>query len=273
MKLHAITISLALLAISVPSEAKDRIVHIWVKAFIPSSHPTLPNYIKKTAKGSYVIDAPSLPVIIPSVGGEPAYSKAVADYFQEALATRCFETDNRSFDNSPLASARVTVELAVKTSIREISIDKYQSRDNVRIGESRKVNCSTGELVEKGKTAPASEVTVGGIKKDGWYRTFFVKAASSNPFYNFDFLGLPKLSLAPDIDFSFYVKFDPLKQKMFVKGTTGTFPAFEMYGQVDSGPIKILLQRPPADSATAVSLFDGALGINTVNFEATIDLL
>ncbi|ASQ04092.1 DUF3238 domain-containing protein [Sinorhizobium meliloti] len=217
---------------------EDKLVHVWMKAFIPSSHPTLSGYMKKTTKGTFVIEAPPIP--------------------GSSLKGTCFETDNREFSEDPSASARVSVDLLFKVSIKDMILQK----STVKIGESQNVDCKTGELLRPPKKASDDGVNVGSIKKNGFFRTIFVRAASANPFYG-----------APDIDYSFTLTFDATRQKLSIKGSTGIFPAYESYWQIDAGPVKPILKRPPQEKATAFDLVDAALGFNTINFDGSISLL
>ena len=247
-------------------------VHVWMKAFIPSEHPTLPNYIKKTAKGTYVIEAPNIPAVSQGAGGYPAFSPAILEYYKTSLEKSCFETDNRMFSNSQEASARVTIEYQLNIAGRKMTVEKFENRDFGQTGASHLVDCASGKNLGDPKKADTADVKVGSVKKDGFFSVLFSRAAVANPFYNFDFLGLPRISLSPDIDYSFTLRYDPFKQEIEFNGSTGTFPAFELYAQIDNhAPIQ-LLNRSPADGATATSLFDLGMGINTLNFAGKLKL-
>ncbi|RVJ38502.1 hypothetical protein [Sinorhizobium medicae] len=250
---------LGVLALVLPSAqnavGQDRIVRVWMNAFIPDKHPTLPGLVKKTTKGTFVIDAPKVPIM--GTGGLFIPSPALIESYMESSKDTCFETDNRDFSAAQDASARVSVALTLNVSTKDMTL----SEKTIKIGPSHHVDCKTGAMLSSKKAAD-SGVTIGNIKKDGWYRTIFVRAASANPYYGF-----------PDIDYSFTLRFDPIHQKMTINGSTGAFPAYEAYWQVGKGPVTLILNRPPQEKATPLALFDLSLGFNTVNFNGSISLL
>lgn len=252
--------------------AADHDIHFWVKAFIPKAHPSLPDYVTKTEAGTYVIPAPQIPVFSQGAGGIPAWSPEVLQYYKSALEKTCFETDNRGFDIDPTVSARITLEYVIQVRGRNISVVPFPGRSLARVGETKNVDCKTGKLLSASQTAPSSDITVGNVKTNGFFKVFFVDASASNPFFNFASLGLPSLALSPKIDFSFTTTFDPIKSKIEVKGSTGTFPSFEAYASIDNGPVQPLMQRDPAEGATVLSLIDFNTGVNTANFSLEIKL-
>lgn len=231
-------------------------VHLWMKAFIPSQHPQLPDYIKTTQIGTHVIPAP---------GDLPFPFKF--DFTQGS----CFATDNRSFDSSPLASARATVELMIVISGREMSYQKVEGREVRRIGETHIVDCATGLDKSPAKTADLNGIEIGDVKKDNFSRVFYTRASVANPFYSI-LPGVVDSPMSPAIDFSFVTTYDILARSIELKGSVGYFPSFEAYYNIDGGPIKSIFQMPPYQDSTALSLFDLNLGVNTRNFAQTIRL-
>ena len=228
-------------------------IHVWIKAFIGSAHPTLPDYIKKTPANSYVIAAPNIPA-----------PKAL-DIGK--LAGTCFTTDNRSFSDDPLSSARVTVEfLLTVTNKRTISISKWENRDITRIGVSHNINCTTGVELQPSLSAGIEGVSVGEIKSKAFLNIFNIRASSPNPFYKF-----AGISVAPNIDFEFIFEHNILAKRIDLKGVCGYFPWFEGYYQTEGAPVA-LFQIPPVGSSTANSLFDFGLGINSRNVVANIPI-
>lgn len=227
-------------------------VHIWVSAFIPNKHPMLPEYIKKTELGTWVVPAPKPPKIF-DLGG---------------LAGSCFVTDNRGFEANPQASSRVTTEFKLVLNNRKLVVDSANGRDKVRIGETHNVDCLSGKDARPPQRESEKSVSIGDVRdNNGFTKVFFVRASSSNPFYK-----LLGLTVSPSIDFSYVVTYDYLKRTLNIKGTIGYFPAFEAYYSINGGAVQTLMTRNPYQDSTADSLFDFNLGINTRNFDETIKL-
>lgn len=233
------------------AEAAEWKVHFWMKAFIPKAHQGLPNYIKRTTLGTWVVPAPTLPSLV-DIG---------------SLSGSCFVTDNRDFDGDPTAAARVTTEFILMIKDRKLQIKKHAERDIVRIGETHNVDCNNGKNLSPPKTEKSESVSIGNIRSSGFKRVFFVKASSSNPFYR-----LAGLTVSPAIDYSFSLTYNYLDRRLYIKGMTGYFPAFEAYYSIDDGPVQTLLRRPPHGDSTASALADFNLGINSQNFEGSIPL-
>lgn len=225
-------------------------VHIWIKAFVPSQHPVLKDYFLKTAKNTWVIEAPSIPLPGANIGKLPG---------------TCFVTDNRSFDQSPLASARVTTEFDLVIDQRNISVQKFSHREIVRIGQTENVDCKSGETLQPPMTANTNTVTIGDVKQLNFLKVFNIRAASPNPFYK-----LLGRQVAPDINYEFVFQYDILTRTLKINGVTGYFPSFESYYSIDNGPIKTIIQWTPFKDSTAMSLLDLGTGVNTRSFEIKI---
>ena len=225
-------------------------VHIWIKAFIPSQHPVLKDYFLKTAKNTWVVEAPSTPLPGANIG---------------KLSGTCFVTDNRSFDQSPLASARVTTEFDLVIDQRNISVQKFNDREIVRIGQTENVDCKSGEALQPPMTASTNTVTIGDVKQLNFLKVFNVRAASANPFYK-----LLGIQVAPDINYELVFQYDILSRTLKINGVTGYFPSFESYYSIDNGPIKTIIQWTPFKDSTAMSLLDLGTGVNTRSFEMKI---
>lgn len=217
-----------------PVFAASTRVHFWIKAFIPNEHPNVKDYIQKTDKGTWVIPVP--------------------------LSSSCFATDNRTFNSSPLASARLTTEFIFIIDGRDVSIEKADGRSFIRIGETKKVNCKTDEVLAS-ETASTETVTIGKIKRQKFLSVLNVQAASANPFLGF-----------PDIDFEFVFQYDALRKKIDITGVTGYFPSFEMYYKLNDNPVEKIINWPPYKDSTALSLVDLATGVNTRSFKHTIKI-
>lgn len=138
------------------AEAAEWKVHFWMKAFIPKAHQGLPNYIKKTTLGTWVVPAPTLPNLV-DIGN---------------LSGSCFVTDNRDFDEDPAASARVTTEFILMIKDRKLQITKHPERDIVRIGETYNVDCNNGKNLRPPETEKGDSVSIGNIRSSGFTRVF-----------------------------------------------------------------------------------------------------
>jgi hypothetical protein len=239
----------AIIALSAPSQAQDREtkIRIWFKAFIPSQHAGNPGYIKKTATGTTVIEAPE---------------NAALNFV--GVKGSCFQTDGRSFSTAPLASARIAVEKVVVVKGRDIvRIEDPSGRPPVSVGTTHNVECDTGKLISS-KTQDTNGISVSGVKNSNFVSSFGIQAKSSNPYY--------PSAVTPKIDMDIVVERRFLKRDIRVYGALGVFPAFEAYYSIDDGiPIK-LYALEPANGTTAISLIDFGSGVNTRNFEAFIPL-
>lgn len=232
---------------SVKANQTKNEIHFWMKAFIPKSHPSLPQYIKKTTSGNWVISAPQLPKFMDVKG----------------LSGTCFMTDNRGFSDNAFASARVTVDFIIEIKGRKMNLKKNKGKEFVRIGSTHNVDCNTGLNIKEPKTQSSSSVSIGKIKNRGFSNLFFVKVSSSNPFYG---------SVSPSIDYSFTFSYNFMSRKITINGSTGYFPSFEAYYSINGEAITSLLKRSPHNDATAMSLIDLNTGFNTINFNAEIDV-
>lgn len=233
------------------SQGVNAEVHIFFRSFIKNIHPTKADDTIKTSSNTYVIKAPSfapLPQLYPQLYGT------------------CFSTDDRDFSINPTASARTTVEFIIKIKGLDMTVSKSQGRDMGRTGQTRNVDCKTGADLQPARRASSGKITVGDIKASGFFRTLFVKAAASDPFYD------NPIFPAPDVDFSFTIRYNILNRTLEIDGSTDNFPAFEGYYSINGGEWQTILKRDPAPGATALSLIDANLGINTTNFSKEISL-
>lgn len=243
---HAVCMLLAL-TFSLNSHAAETI-HVWVNAFIPKTHPQLPDYITPTAAGTYVLKAPD---------------KAAASPIQQerALVGTCFLTDNRLFATDPLASSRLSVEFDLVVEGRNLSIKQHDGRQIIRASPSTNVECASGKVLsEKPNDNLYSEV--GDVKKSDFMRSVFLKASAGNPYF----------AASPKIDVTMSIQFFVMDRSVDIKGTIGNFPSFEGYYQLNDGaPVKIM-NTGPAGASTADNLIDANLGFNSRNFSQTIKL-
>jgi hypothetical protein len=230
-------------------------MRVWFDAFIDPVNPTVKDFSHITSSGTKVISAPD-------VWAPPGFDI-------KSLKGTCFSTDERSFDPSPTASARGRVDfLVLFQSRRQFTIQNSPGRDALKfVGVTRNVDCKTGTDLRAPASADISGIAIGDVKQNGFLKLFNVRASIGDPFYK-----ILSLSVAPKLDFEFVYEYSITKLSVRIYGSTGTFPSFEGYYQINGGKIVNFLKRPPADGATPLSLFDFGLGINTENFEYVIDL-
>ena len=230
----------ALLTTAVTTEALavDRF-HFWIKGFIPNSHADLPGYFFPTRAGTWVLRAPAL-------GGE--------------LEGTCFETDNRGYSDSPIASARVTVEFVMVVDGGDVGIEPAEGRDFRRVGETRNVDCITGEMLKQPKRADLRSVAVGPVKRSRGLSVVNARASTSDPFY----------LASPRLDFEAVLQFLLDERKLNVIITAGTFPSFEAYYRLNNGPAVPVVLWPA--TGTVYSLFDLGTGINSRRHDSQVAL-
>ena len=233
-----------------------QIVDIWFRYFIGDKHPSLPNYIKRTENGLTVIEAP--PVLLPA--------PIVFDEINRLRGT-CFTTDQRSFSPSEVASARVTVNLRLKFVGRELLVQDIPNKLKVVIGQTRNVDCKTGQDLVPPRKAEASDVKITDVRKLEFLRNFSFRVSASDPFYTV--LGR---SVAPTITSEILFQYEVAPQILKLTGTYGDFPWFEAYYRIDDGSIKKIIQAGPKDGSGAFSLLNMGLGINLRNFTHEIEI-
>lgn len=252
--LRALWICVAWVGVTVSASAQPQPpIHILMRAFIPKSLQSPANYIKKTSSGTSVIPAPGINVAGVNLG---------------YLSGTCFTTDDRDFATDIVASARITVEFNIAfQGRREISVEKVDGREIVRVGETHNVDCISGKDLKPPQREELTSVQVGTVRKNGFLRIFNVKGMSGNPFYRIAGVGI-----APKIDMEVVFEYNPLTLTLDLHGVIGTFPAFEGYYNGKGESAKTIVQMPPEAGATAINLLDLGTGINTRNFNATIDL-
>jgi hypothetical protein len=243
-------------------------VHFWLHAFIPSEHPSVPNYIQRTAKGTYVIPAPKTPECPSSplctaivIAGE----KVLLD-----LEGTCFTTDSRLFSSEPTASARMTVEFVARMTGRELRLEPAENREIRRIGETHNVDCRSGADLKAPRRASVEQISIGEVKTSALFRTVNIRGAAADPFYTLITVGGKDFGLGPHIDFELVVAYNHANRVLEVKTVLGVFPAFEAYYRVNGGPTQTAFALSPRPGSTAASLIDLGLGINTRNAPDTM---
>lgn len=254
---HAVSLLLVIAACLLPAAnsafALEARLHIWTRAFIPSTHEGRPGLIKRTAIGTAVVSAPD---------------------FIGQLAGTCFETDNRGFDAALDASVRIGLEFVLVIRDRDMTVEAPPGRNTARVGETHNVDCVTGNAIQRSKSAPSEPLKIHPVKKDNFKRTLFVEAAGANPFYpsvKVPFLDM-YLGLSPDIDYRISFTYDFIARKITYKGTAGYFPSFEGYYSLNGGAARPMYQLSPYEDSTPWSLPDLGTGLNTRNFAGFISL-
>ncbi|HMY40543.1 MAG TPA: DUF3238 domain-containing protein [Marinagarivorans sp.] len=238
--------------LALPNPCAATVFHFWIKSFIPNEHPKINNYFKVTSKGTSVLPAPSVQLPIADIS---------------KLTDTCFATDNRGFDKSPLASARVTTEMTLVIDERKVSVEKFNGRDMVRIGQTENVDCKSGEQLSPPRATSPDTVSISGVKQQNFIYVVNIKASASNPFYK-----LLGVQMAPDIDYEVVIQYSVLTKSINVDIVTGYFPSFEAYYTLDDGPVTTIINWPPYENSTAASLFNLGLGINTRSVKYKIKL-
>jgi len=216
-------------------------VHLWVKAFIPMTHPTNPGYVKPVpgAPGKLMIPGPT-PV------------------------DQCFFTDHREFSSDRYASARVTTEFFLVTNGNSATTEVAVPAPHIHTaGISTKVNCSTGSVIDQklgvfsrlhsiGSSAP--EDSIGKPAVAGTQVQVIFSVATVNPF--------APPGVSPAIDYSIDYTYDTSSKKLTFAANLGDFPAYEAYAQLGNGPVITVFRASPVAN-TPWGLYDFGTGLNT----------
>lgn len=213
-------------------------VHIYVRAFLPREHSGNPGYIIR------IPNKPNM-FVIPS-----------------PIKDGCFLTDNRLFSNGPDESSRVTTEFMLVTSEGSVQVQEAQGRERFRTGWSHKVDCKTGDDLVPQKKASTSNMSIGAPARADGIVQVVIDGRANNPF----------VSGSPDINYGGTFTFNTAKQTLRFQGSTGVFPAYEAYAQVNDGPIITLFQNIPRKGTTAIDLIDLGTGFKQVPVDVTVEL-
>lgn len=220
----------ALAAQQAPQPVK---LHVWVKAFIPHSHPTNREIVLANPADK-----------LGSMIKGPAWKE-------------CFATDGRSFSSHPRASARLTAEFTVETDGKSATVIAPLQ---VQCGPTHELNCKTGETISTLTAAPKLTALGKPACADGVMQ-IIMQAGAANPL----------VAASPWIDFSADLRFDIAKRTLTCKATVGRFPAFEAYAEIDGQTWQIF--RVESSGETPKTLFDLGTGINSVpvNVDVVLD--
>lgn len=180
-----------------------------------------------------------------------------------SAAGRCFKTDERTFDESPTASARITTEFSLVVSGTSVTAEKFAGRPFYRAGESIELNCQNGSVVAR-RTADVSGMKIGKPAFADNVAQVIGAASAANP--------LTPPVLSPHVDYDFDIKWNVPGKSVKVRFTVGRFPAFEAYAQADNGQVIKLFSAPPDPGASPYALYDIGVGANARVYQATLNL-
>jgi hypothetical protein len=224
------------------SQAADQL-KVWIRAFIPNTHPGNPTYIKPVpgVSGAWMIPAPSL-------GPLDALAQLVSSVPLDG--DTCFATDDRSFTSSAVASARLTTAFSLTVSGNPPGVTPLSDHDSINFpGVSKAYKCSSGAVILQ-KPGKMQLNAVGGPHVAGTQTQIIIDAAASLPF----------ISGSAWVHYSADMTFDSATKALKYTVTIGRFPAFEAYAQLNSGPVKKLFSENPV-GASVWSLVDLGSGL------------
>lgn len=235
----ALWIALMACCMSSPTHAEE--LQVWIRAFIPKEHPRNQSYVKPVPRnpGNWMIPAPSL-------GPIDKLTQLVSSVPLEG--DTCFSTDDRGFDKTVNASARLTTAFKVAVDGQAKVIKPLVSNSVNFPGQSKAYKCSTGELLMS-KPGRMQIDSVGGPHVADGKTQVIVQPAASLPF----------ISGSAWIDYSADLVFDKDKSTLSFRVTLDRFPAYEAYARVGSGAVRRLFAVNP-EGDDVWSLFDLGVG-------------
>lgn len=156
----------------------------------------------------------------------------VSDPRPPPIGGNCFKGDNRGFKADTSASSRTHQYL-------ELEYPSLDTDTDTRTGRTHEIECNHPSLVLNSDSAPEDGLQIGDpvVRDDGRIRVDF-EASASNPL----------VSGSPNIDLAMMAVIDPSLPSIAVVGQHDGFPAYEVYGRVDTGPPMALYQFDPRDS-------------------------
>lgn len=205
-------------------------IHLWVKAFVPNSHPSNPGYIQPVpgSPGKFMFPGPTIPwtnMPIPWIGS-------------------CYNTNDRTFSSAPDADAKLTTGARFSTdgaTISGFAPEKPPSAHTLEYDcPSGRVTCDLAPDIS-GLAVDAPVATAGRVRVR-------MQGRGKNPCVH-----VPA-GATPAIEYDLNLEVDPATGYASVKGTIGQFPAFEAYARVGSWPVATLLNEAPAPGSTAWAL-------------------
>lgn len=224
-----------------PVQAQDR-VHIWLKAFLPATHSGNPGYITSVPGNRSVLPDP-----LPG-------------------SSACFATDHRGFSPDPGASARGTVEFDMVVASNNVTIAPSGPAAIMRIGPTHKVDCNTGSDLEPPRTASVEHMNMGAPAFADGVAQVVIDGRIGNPF-----VPVGSAFHIPDINWGGTFTFDVRNRHLRFQGSTGIFPAFEAYAQLNGGPVQTLFRHDPDPGTTAINgLIEGGTGFRQRAIDVTV---
>lgn len=164
-----------------------------------------------------------------------------------ALGT-CFSGDDRDFSSDHEEQRfRARSEIIVSGFLTQAP----ESTEFHQCGETRQIDCTTGEVLKTGTASTAKMVfhhfhvgntfpdAQGGVidNPNEFCANVLYDGATSNP-----------LLLSPDVDINFFFTIDPVGRTVSARGAVNEFPDYEAYVRVDGGvPISLFRHRHSLD--------------------------
>jgi hypothetical protein len=213
-------------------------VHILIRTFIPKDHPGNPGYVRPVPgqAGKFVIPSP--------------------------IDSSCFMTDNRLFSSDSDASSRATTEFELLVTGNTAVVQPAGPRPIQRTGVSHKVDCQTGSDLVPPKSASTDHMSVGHPAVGGNQTQVVVDGRASNPL----------VTPSPEVQYGGHFTFDQQNKTLRFNGSVAKFPAYEIYAQLNNGPVVTVLQLAPEAGSTVKDLIDFGTGIKLRPVDVTITL-
>ncbi len=221
MRRIAIASFVTIIGVLISQSSNAEHFKIWMKAFIPNVDLDIVVPVPNSSNLSMIPG--------PSLAGMP-------------LDSTCYNTNNRGFDSSSDAEAKITV--IVEFDIFSPGVANF-SEQEPQIGQTLQYNCSTGEVLNSG-TASNKLVSINNPVMNGNTIDFSIDAEAANPLVN----------LSPSIKIHGTISIETSSRTISFNGTVGRFPSYEIYASVDQAdPIAVLQISPDHDSSPWSLLF------------------
>jgi hypothetical protein len=166
------------------------------------------------------------------------------------------------FGDSVDASSRAATELVLTISASTVTVEKADGREIHRTGTTHKVNCQTGADLVPPQNASISNMHIGTPAIADGIVQISVDGRANNPL----------ITPSPDIKYSGSITYNTRTNKLRFQGSTGVFPAYEAYAQLNGGPIAKLFQSSPGPNTTVCNLIDFGSGLQLQSIDNTVTL-